>query len=156
MFKIKIIVLGKLKEQAYKDLEKEFLKRLSPFAKVKVVELPEVSYGKNFDIEKVKEKEAESIVKQLPDDGIIILLEEKGTLRDSKEFAKFVERLGGMGREMVFVLGSGVGLHESLHQYSNYVISLSQLTFPHNLARILLEEQLYRACTILAGKEYHK
>ena len=156
MLKIKIIVLGKLKEQAYKELEKEFLKRLSPFAKLKLMELPEVSYGKNQDAEKVKEKEAESIVKQLPADGIIILLEEKGTLRNSPDFARFVERIGGMGRELVFVLGSGVGLHKSLHQYSNYSVSLSPLTFPHNLARILLMEQLYRATTILAGKEYNK
>ena len=156
MFKIKIIVLGKFKEQAYKDLEKEFLKRLSPFAKIKVVELPEVSYGKNQDLERVKEKEAESIIKQLPDGAVVILMEEKGTLRNSVDFAKFIERVGGIGKELIFVLGSGIGLHESLKQYSNYNISLSLLTFPHNLARILLEEQLYRACTILAGKEYHK
>jgi 23S rRNA (pseudouridine1915-N3)-methyltransferase len=156
MLKIKIIALGKFKEQAYKDLEKEFLKRLSPFAKISLVELAEVSYGKNPDIERVKEKEAAIIANHLPSDAIIILLEEKGTLRSSPDFAKFIERIGGMGREIVFVLGSGIGLHESLHQYSNYTISLSLLTFPHNLARILLEEQIYRACTILAGKEYHK
>lgn len=156
MLKIKIVVLGKLKEKAYIELEKEFLKRLSPFAKVKLVELPEVSYGKNQDLEKVKEQEAQSIIKQLGQDSVVILLEEKGTLRDSIEFSKFMERIGGMGRELIFVLGSGIGLHSSLQQYSNYVISLSPLTFPHNLARILLEEQLYRTGTILAGKEYHK
>ncbi len=156
MFKIKIIVLGKFKEQAYKDLEKEFLKRLSPFAKIKLVELPEVSYGKNPDLEKIKEQEAKNIIKQLDENAVTILLEEKGTERDSRDFAKFLERIGGIGREMIFVLGSGIGLHASLQQYSNYTISLSQLTFPHNLARILLEEQIYRACTILAGKEYHK
>jgi 23S rRNA (pseudouridine1915-N3)-methyltransferase len=156
MFKITIIALGKFKEQAYKDLEKEFLKRLSPFAKVKIVELPEVGYGKNFDMEKIKLEEAEKIVKQLPDDGVVILLEEKGTLRNSKDFANFVERTGSLGKELVFVIGSGVGLHPSLKEYSNYTISLSPLTFPHNMARVVLEEQLYRACTILAGKEYHK
>ena len=156
MFKIRIIALGKLKEQAYKDLGKEFLKRLSPFAKISLVELAEVSYGKNFDTEKVKEQEAEIIIKHLPDDGVIILLEEKGTVRNSVDFAKFIERLGTTGRELVFVIGSGIGLSKSLHQYSNYSISLSLLTFPHNLARIILEEQIYRACTILAGKEYHK
>ena len=153
---MKIIVLGKLKEQGYRDLEREFLKRLSPFAKVKVIELAEVSYGKNADIERIKEQEAESVVKHLPDDGIIILLEEKGTLRNSRDFAKFLERIGISGREIVFVIGSGIGLHESLRQYSNFTISLSPLTFPHNVARILLEEQIYRACTILSGKEYHK
>lgn len=156
MLKIKIIALGKLKEIAYTDLEKEFLKRLPPFAKVKVFELAEVSYGKNPDLEKVKQQEMELIVKHLPSDGIIILLEEKGTQRTSRDFAKFLDRIGGLGSEIVFVLGSGVGLSKDLHQYSNHIISLSLLTFPHNLARILLEEQIYRACTILAGKEYHK
>ena len=156
MLKIKIIVLGKFKEKAYVELEKEFLKRLSPFAKIKLIEIPEVSYGKNQDLDKIKAIEAEAIVRQFPDDGIVILLEEKGTLRDSKEFAKFIERIGGMGRELVFVLGSGIGLHASLKQYGNYTLSLSPLTFAHNMARIILEEQLYRACTINAGKEYHK
>jgi 23S rRNA (pseudouridine1915-N3)-methyltransferase len=156
MFKIRIIALGKFKEAAYRDLEKEFLKRLSPFAKIKVVELPEVSYGKNNNLDRIKQKEAESIIKNLPENGIVILLEEKGTLRDSKIFAQFLQRSGGLGKELVFVIGSGLGLHPDLHQYSNYSISLSPLTFPHNMARVILEEQIYRACTILAGKQYHK
>jgi 23S rRNA (pseudouridine1915-N3)-methyltransferase len=156
MLKIKIICLGKFKEKAYFELEKEYLKRLSPFAKVKVVELPEVPYKSPDQIDKAKQKEAEQIVKQLPEGSIVILLEEKGQERDSVDFAKFLERIGGIGQEIVFVLGSGVGLDPSLKQYSNYTISLSQLTFPHNLARIVLEEQIYRACTIIAKKEYHK
>ena len=156
MFKIKIVVLGKFKEKAYRELEAEFLKRLSPFAKIKVIELPEIGYGKNHDLEKIKQQEAEKIVKQLPEGAVVILLEEKGTLRNSKDFAVFLERVGGLGKELVFVIGSGIGLHESMHQYSNYSMSLSPLTFPHNMARIVLEEQIYRACTILNGKQYHK
>ena len=156
MFKIRIIALGKFKEKAYLELEKEFLKRFFPFAKIKVVELPEISYRKNEPIERVKEKEADLIVKNLPEGGIVILLEENGTLRDSKTFAQFLQRTGGLGKELVFVIGSGIGLSNVLKPYSNYSISLSPLTFPHNLARIILEEQIYRACTILAGKEYHK
>src|SRR6476469_7484116 len=156
MLKIKIICVGKLKEKAYSELEKEFLKRLSPFAKVKVSELSEVSYSDDDSALKAKQKEADMIVKQLPDDGIIILFEEKGVERDSVEFAKFLDRIGVLGQEIVFVLGSGIGLHESLKQYANYTISLSKMTFPHNQARILLEEQIYRACTIMTGKKYHK
>jgi 23S rRNA (pseudouridine1915-N3)-methyltransferase len=156
MFKIRIIALGKFKEQAYRDLEAEYLKRLSPFAKIKLVELPEIGYGKHQEAEKVKEQEAEKVIKQLPENGLVILLEEKGTLRNSKDFAAFLERTGGLGKELVFVIGSGLGLHPMLKQHSNYSVSLSPLTFPHNMARVLLEEQLYRACTILAGKEYHK
>jgi len=156
MYKIRIIVLGKFKEKAYQHLENEYVKRLSPFAKVKIVELPEIPYRKNDDINRTKGKEAEKIIKQLPEDGIVLLLEEKGIGRDSVAFAKFIERIGGIGRELVFVIGSGLGLHESLKPYANHTISLSQLTFPHNMARVILEEQIYRACTILAGKEYHK
>lgn len=156
MFKIQIIVLGKFKEKAYQELENEFLKRLSPFAKVKIHELSEVSYGKNPDLERVKAQEAEMIIKALPKDGVVILLEEKGSMRNSKEFAVFLERIGDLGKELIFVIGSGIGLHSSLKQYSNYSISLSPLTFPHNMARVILEEQIYRACTILSGKEYHK
>lgn len=156
MFKIRIVVLGKFKEEAYTELEAEYLKRLNLYAKIKVVELSEEPYRKNDDVDKIKEREADNIIKQLPENAVIILLEEKGNLRNSKDFSVFLERVGGLGKELVFVIGSGVGLHESLKQYSNYSISLSPLTFPHNMARVLLEEQIYRACTILAGKEYHK
>ncbi len=138
------------------ELEKEYLKRLSPFAKIKLIELSEISYHKNNNLDNIKEKEAEKIIKQLPENGLVVLLEEKGTLRNSKDFASFLERVGGLGRELVFVVGSGIGLHPMLHQYSNYSISLSPLTFPHNMARVILEEQIYRACTIINKKEYHK
>ena len=156
MFKIKIIALGKFKEKAFVELEKEYLKRLPPFVKIKIVELPEEPYRNNDDTEKIKQKEAEKIVKQLSDDALVILLEEKGTLRSSRDFANFLERVGGFGRELVFVIGSGLGLHSSLKEHANYSISLSPLTFTHNFARVLLEEQLYRACTIINKKEYHK
>jgi 23S rRNA (pseudouridine1915-N3)-methyltransferase len=156
MFKIRVIALGKFKEQAFKDLENEYLKRLSPFAKIKIIELSEIPYRNGQDLDKIKSLEAEKIVKQLPDGGIVILLEEKGTLRNSKEFAAFLERTGGLGKELVFVIGSGIGLHESLKQHSNYSASLSPLTFTHNFARVLLEEQIYRACMILGEREYHK
>ncbi len=156
MLKIKIICLGKLKEKAFVELEKEYLKRLSPFAKVKVVELSEVPYKSEDMAIKAKEKEADLVVKQLPKGSVVILLQENGQERDSLAFSDFLERIGGIGQEIVFVIGSGIGLHPSLKEHSNYIISLSKLTFPHNFARILLEEQIYRACTIMTGKSYHK
>ncbi len=156
MLKIKIICLGKFKEEAFVQLEKEYLKRLSPFAKVKLVELPEVSYKTSDDIGRAKKKEAEVITKQLSANSIVILLQEKGTLRNSVDFANFLERIGNLGQELTFVIGSGAGLDESLNTISNHTISLSPLTFTHNFARVLLEEQIYRACTIINKKEYHK
>ena len=154
--KITIICLGKFKEKAYFELETEYLKRLSPFAKMKVVELAEQAYRKNVDLDSVRKKEAEAIKKFLPQNAIVILMDEDGTLRNSLDFASNLERLTSLGEELVFVIGSGIGLHESLKEVSNYSFSLSKLTFPHNLARILLLEQIYRACMINSGKKYHK
>lgn len=156
MYKITIITLGKLKEKAFVELEREYLKRLHIYAKVKLVELAEVPYKTNADMDKSKEKEAEIIKKNFPKDALVILLTEVGQERDSFGFASFLERIGAIGQEIVFVIGSGAGLHYSLKEHSNYQISLSKLTFTHNFARVLLEEQLYRACTIITGKEYHK
>lgn len=156
MYKITIICLGKFKEKAFKELEAEYLKRLRPYAKVKVIELAEIGYKPGQDTDAVKAKEAESIAKQLPKNSIVILLEEKGIERSSVEFAGFLDRVGSLGQELVFVIGSGLGLHPQLRALSNYQISLSSLTFTHNFARVLLEEQMYRACTIVHHKEYHK
>ncbi len=156
MNKITIICLGKYKEKAYIELEKEYLKRLKPYAQVRVLELPEIPYGKNADLDRIKLEEAEKITKSLPKGALVILLDERGTERDSRDFSKFLERVGSVGEHLVFVIGGGLGLHSSIKAVSNYQIALSKLTFPHNLARILLEEQLFRANTILSGREYHK
>ncbi len=156
MQKITIICLGKFKEKAFVELEKEYLKRLSAFAKVNIIELKEVPYREGQDVDAVKLKEAGLIQNQIPDNAIVILLEEKGTLRNSKDFANFFGRITSLGQELVFIIGSGVGLHNSLRGLSNYQISLSPLTFTHNFARVLLEEQLYRSFMINAGRAYHK
>ena len=156
MYKFTIICLGKLKEKAFKDLEKEYLKRLSPFTKINLIELQDVSHGTSDDPERVKLKEAEKIKSQIPKGSIVLLLEERGKQRDSVQFASFIERIGSIGQEVVFIIGGGLGLHDSLKEVSNYSISLSPLTFTHNFSRILLEEQLYRAITIINGKAYHK
>lgn len=156
MHKIAIICLGKFKEKAYLSLESEYLKRIKPYAQIKIVELQEVPYGKNADLERIKQEEAEKITKAIPKNSLVVLLDERGTERDSREFSVFLERVGSLGQELVFVIGGGLGLHSSIKAVSNYQISLSKLTFPHNLARIFLEEQLFRAYTILSGREYHK
>jgi 23S rRNA (pseudouridine1915-N3)-methyltransferase len=156
MQKITIICLGKFKEKAFIELEKEYLKRLSAFAKINLVELKEVSYREGQDIESVKLKEAALIQNHIPENAIVILLEEKGAVRNSQDFANFFGRITSLGQEIVFIIGSGIGLHESMRGLSNYQISLSPLTFTHNFARVLLEEQIYRAFMINANRAYHK
>lgn len=156
MFKLKIICLGKFKEKAFVDLEKEYLKRLRLYAKITIEELKEVSYKTTGDIERVRAEEAEMVLKRIPKDAIIIVLDEKGIVRGSVDFSQFLSRLISINREIVCVIGSGAGIDTSLRQAANHVVSLSPLTFTHNFARVLLEEQIYRACTIMEGKEYHK
>jgi len=156
MIKLTIICLGKYKEKAFLELEKEYLKRLKAFAKVNIQELPEVPYQDGQDIDRIKEKEAEQVKKYIPKNSIVLLLEEKATQRNSEDLAKFLDRLTSLGQELVFVIGSGVGLHESLRGLSNYQISLSPLTFTHNFARVLLLEQIYRSQMISSGRKYHK
>lgn len=156
MFKVKIICLGKFKEKAFQSLEEEYLKRLKPFCKISIDELKEVSYKTSAQIQQAKTEEAEIILKRLPKDAVCILLDEKGISRDSIEFSQFIERITSFGRELIFVIGSGAGTDQLVKERANHIISLSPLTFTHNFARVLLEEQLYRACTITQGKEYHK
>jgi 23S rRNA (pseudouridine1915-N3)-methyltransferase len=149
-------VLGKFKEPGFKQLEEEYLKRLRPYAKMSLVELKEVPYKTPGDAERAKADEAELIRGLIKKDDIVILLDEKGTARSSLEYADFIGRLESLGRELVFVIGSGVGLSSELKGEANHVISLGPMTFTHNFARVLLEEQIYRACTILHNKPYHK
>lgn len=156
MFKLKIICLGKLKEKAFIDLEMEYLKRLRLYAKITIDELKEVSYKTSGDIDRVRAEEAEMVLKRIPKDAITIVLDEKGVVRGSVDFSQFLSRLISINREIVCVIGSGAGIDNSLRQAANHVVSLSPLTFTHNFARVLLEEQIYRACTIMEGKEYHK
>lgn len=156
MVKVTIICLGKYKEKAFLELEKEYLKRLKTFAKVSVEEIPEIPYREGQDLDRVKQKEADAIMQRIPKNTIVLVLEEKGQQRDSEELAKFLDRISSLGQELVFVIGSGIGLHNSIRGLSNYQLSLSPLTFTHNFARVLLLEQLYRSFMITSGRKYHK
>ena len=107
-------------------------------------------------MQQAKLEEAEMILKRLSKDAVVVLLDEKGISRDSIEFSQFIERITSFGREITFVIGSGAGTDQLLKERANHIVSLSPLTYTHNFARVLLEEQLYRACAIASGKEYHK
>lgn len=155
MYKIEIIAIGKLKEPGYKQLEQEFLKRLSPFMKLTMIELSEVSYKTEDHKAKARFEEAGAVLGRLKSDDIVILLEETGQLRNSLQFADFIDRTSSLGRRLIFVIGSGIGLHDDLRSRANHIVSLSPLTLLHNMARVILLEQLYRATTILSGKKYH-
>jgi 23S rRNA (pseudouridine1915-N3)-methyltransferase len=156
MLKITIVTLGKLKERAFLDLEEEYLKRLRPFAKINIVELNEIPYKKEKEADKARRKEADILLRHFTPGSLVIALDEKGKTISTLNFAKILKAQGAGGRHLIFVIGSSTGLDEKVKNKANWLLSLSEMTFTHNFSRVLLEEQIYRACTIISGKIYHK
>ena len=157
MLKIHIITVGSLKEKYLRDAVAEYQKRLSRFAAVKVTELSEAYLPQNpapADIEKALDKEADAILRQLAG-GIRIALCVEGKQRSSERFAELIQS-GEMSGGIDLVIGSSYGLSERVKQGCNYRLSFSEMTFPHQLMRVMLLEQLYRAFKINHNESYHK
>ena len=152
MLKITVIAFGKIKSKEYKTLHDEYLKRLSLYAKVEVVELEAESFREGEET-RAKKKEAEKLLDYIYRHklGTVILCDERGKEFTSRDLAIELEKLG----EVVLVIGGSLGFGESVKEMHQVKLALSKLTFPHELARVVLLEQLYRAGTILAGKTYH-
>lgn len=145
MQKINIVCVGKIKEEFYRAAVNEYLKRLSRFAKV---EIKEIAEGRNLDEEAVNILHAAK--------GKIIALCIEGKKYSSEQLAAEVKGFCDMGEEFTFIIGSSYGLSQSVKTQSNLNLSFSDMTFPHQLMRIILLEQLYRAFMINGGGEYHK
>jgi 23S rRNA (pseudouridine1915-N3)-methyltransferase len=156
MASIHIITLGKLKEPFWKDAEKEYLKRLSGI-KLQIHELKEESFTDKDPVELVKEKEAEKILDELVKikNTFVIALEEKGREYTSTEFARQLGSWNTTHSSITFVIGGPLGLAPSIVARSVASLSLSPLTFTHQMTRVLLLEQIYRAFMIMAGRRYH-
>lgn len=156
MLKITIIAIGKIKNKNFKNSFDDYLKMICPYASVKIIEVDSEPFFDNSDKEKIKQKEGEKIYKHLNkfSSGIIFILDERGQEFDSKSFS---ERLFfGEKEEIIFVIGGSLGLSEEILGYKNsFKISLSKLTFPHELVRVLLMEQIFRAIAINRNKSYH-
>jgi 23S rRNA (pseudouridine1915-N3)-methyltransferase len=152
MLKLTLIAFGKIKSTELRALYQDYLKRISPYAKVETVELEAESFASGSEI-RAKQKEAERLLDYIHRHklGTVILLDEKGSEFTSKEFAGHLESLG----EAVFVIGGTQGFAESVREMHQTKIALSKMTLPHELARVVLMEQLYRAVTIINGKSYH-
>lgn len=155
MFNIHIIAVGKLKETYSKEIQAEYLKRLKPYAKIVLTELPEEPFRDQSEYIKIKQKEAEKIITLLSDTDLIIALHETGKEYTSIELAKFLKNKSEQGQRLVLIIGGPLGLDESILKKADSQLSLSKLTFTHQMVRPLLLEQLYRAATINSGKQYH-
>lgn len=154
---IKIIALGKIKEKFLKDGIDEFLKRLTPYASVEILELPAIEIKDEHLTEKVLREEGEKILSYIKPQSYVITLEIKGKMLSSEELAGKIEELtnDGVG-EIVFVIGSSCGLSKIVSERANLRLSMSKMTFLHQFARLILVEQIYRAFKIIKGETYHK
>jgi len=152
MLKINIICVGNLKDKFYIDGANEYAKRLTRFCDLKIIELKECTNYSNID--QIKQKEADEILKQLK--GYIILCDVKGNLISSESLAENIETISQTNAEISFVIGGSYGVDQSVKQKANRLISVSKMTFPHRLFRVMLLEQIYRAFTINNNIAYHK
>ena len=149
---IKIITVGKLKEQYFKNAVDEYLKRLSKYTKMELIELPD----ENYDIVKTLDKEKDSILKYVSDKDYVVTMEIEGKELTSMELSNKLNDIMINNSDISFIIGGSYGLHESIKKRSNYALSFSKMTFPHQLFRVMLLEQIYRSFKILNNETYHK
>ena len=158
--KITIVCVGKVKEKYLRDAIAEYEKRLSRYCKLQVIEVADEKTpdGASTVVEdQIREKEAERILKNLRPDDPVVTLEIEGKQMDSVSFAQKMEQMGVEGVSHIqFVIGGSLGLHEKVSKVSIWKLSFSRMTFPHQLMRVILLEQIYRGYRIINGEPYHK
>ena len=158
--KITLITVGKIKEKYLRDAIGEYSKRLSRYCKLEVVEVADEKTPDNASetVEnQIRQKEAERILKHIKDDSYVITLEINGKMLDSPGLAEKIENLGTKGEShLTFVIGGSIGLGEEVLKRSDFGLSFSKMTFPHQLMRVILPEQIYRSFRIINGEPYHK
>ena len=155
-----ILCVGKMKDKAYREMADEYLKRLSRYGKYEEIEIPDLPEpaGNSAALEEqVKTREGEALLAKIRPGDRVIAMTIGGKKRSSEELAKHLAelRVGGISN-MVFVIGGSLGLGKNVLERADEELSMSPMTFPHQLARVMLLEQLYRAEKILAGERYHK
>lgn len=158
--KITILCVGKVKEKFYRDAIDEFTKRLSRYCKLEIIEVADEKTNEEAtetELRLVKDKEGERLLKNIKDDTYVICLCIDGKQLDSEELSDKVERLGIQGTShIIFVIGGSLGLSDSVIKRADYKLSFSKMTFPHQLMRVILLEQVYRAYRIMNNEPYHK
>lgn len=158
--RITIIAVGKIKEKYYRDAVAEYAKRLSRYCRFQVIEVEDekTPEGASTSVqEQILEKEADRILKHISQDACVISLEIQGKQMDSLTFASCLERLATYGKSHIqFIIGGSLGLHENVSRQADEKLSFSAMTFPHQLMRVILAEQIYRGFRIIHGEPYHK
>ncbi|MBP2257475.1 23S rRNA (pseudouridine(1915)-N(3))-methyltransferase RlmH [Virgibacillus alimentarius] len=156
--KITIVSVGKLKEKHLKEGIKEYLKRLGAYAKVNIIEVADEKAPETMselEMQEVKRKEGERILSNISQDAFVITLEINGKMLSSEQLASKLDGLATYGKsKIVFVIGGSLGISEAVQKRSDLALSFSKMTFPHQLMRLVLLEQVYRAFRIMRGEPY--
>ena len=158
--KITLVTVGKIKEKFIEDAIKEYSKRLSRYCKLEILQVADekTPEGASEAVElQIKEKEGQRILSLIRDDAYVIALAIEGKMLDSEELAERIEKLGVSGiSQIVFVIGGSLGLSAQVMKRADYALSFSRMTFPHQLMRVVLLEQIYRSYRIMNHQPYHK
>ena len=158
--KITLITVGKIKEKYLKDAISEYSKRLSRYCKLEIIEVADEKTPDNASQiveDGIRDKEGERILKYVKEDAFVVTLEIKVKLLTSEELADKIETLGIQGTShIIFIIGGSIGLGNEVLKRSNYALSFSKMTFPHQLMRVILLEQIYRSYRIINHEPYHK
>ena len=150
---IKIICVGKIKEKFFKEAIEEYKKRLTKYTKLQIIEVEDVNLPNETLI---KQKEKELIEKNINEKDYVITLEIEGKELNSEELSKKIQELEQTNPNITFIIGGSYGLDDRIKERSNYKLSFSKLTFPHQLFRVILLEQIYRSYKIINNETYHK
>ena len=158
--KITLITVGKIKEKYLKDAISEYTKRLSKYCKLDIIEVSDEKTPDNASKtveDQIRAKEGERILKNIKDDAYVFTLEIAGKQLTSEELSDKIDTLGIQGTShIIFIIGGSIGLGSEVLKRSNYALSFSKMTFPHQLMRVILLEQIYRSYRIIDGEPYHK
>lgn len=158
--KITLITVGKIKERYFEDAIKEYAKRLSRYCKLDIIQVADEKTpdgAGEAQERQIKEKEGQRILSNIKEGAYVIALAIEGTMLSSEELAARIQKLGVDGTgHIVFVIGGSLGLSEEVMKRADYALSFSRMTFPHQMMRVVLLEQIYRSWRIIAGEPYHK
>lgn len=151
---IKLIVVGKTKRTELSKLIDEYIKRINFYCRFKIIEINSVK-SKKISEEEIKKVESDNILKNLNKNDTLILLDERGKSYDSRKFSEFISSKTQTNKNLTFVIGGAFGFSNSIYEKSNDLVSLSSMTFSHQIIRLFFTEQLYRAFTIINNHPYH-
>ncbi len=150
-----LILVGKTRDKLYSHAIDDYKGRIGHYVPFDLVTIPELKNTSSLTEQQQKDKEGELIMSHIQPSDVVVLLDERGVEQRSVDFAKWLQKMQNTARRLIFVIGGPYGFSSQVYQRANHQVSLSKMTFSHQMVRLIFVEQLYRACTIIKGEPYH-